>query len=157
MNRLVIIVILIFSGIAGLSLSWYVHHPAVMFAKKQEKSERVFHHPLSFLQTLKHDPHAGEKIYREYCRSCHGREPIISIHAPRIEDERAWKQYQSWTMQKLLNTVNEGGKGMPARGGCFECSDDLLEQAILYMRYRGEKTNDFSQKSAQKRAGVNKW
>lgn len=132
-SRWVIIFVFIFSGVAGLLFSYYKqsHHQPVV--PKYIESERVFHHPISFLSALKNDPRAGEKIYTEYCRSCHGSTPIISVHAPRIDDEKAWKKYQYWRLEKLFQVATQGVKAMPARGGCFECSDALLKQTIQYM------------------------
>jgi len=36
-------------------------------------------------------------------------------------------------MPVLLEHTSEGFGAMPARGGCFECTDEQLELAILAM------------------------
>jgi len=36
-------------------------------------------------------------------------------------------------MDTLLKMTIQGVGAMPARGGCFECSDGQLKEAIIYM------------------------
>ena len=129
MNRWIIISIFVFAGILGFSLSLYIHHKNF----QSGEPELVLHDPVSFVAQLKNDPKAGEKIFIQYCSSCHNDNPVIPLNAPAKGNQKAWKKYQNWSMQKLLNTADNGIKGMPARGGCFECSDELLQQAIGYL------------------------
>ncbi len=129
----VFILILMVAGISGFLLSLYIQHQKSAPALKYIQPELVLHNPVSFVSTLKHDPNAGEKIYLQYCSSCHSNNPIIPVNAPTIGNKKAWNKYINWSMKKLLSTADNGIKAMPARGGCFECSDDLIKQAILYM------------------------
>ncbi|EKD91700.1 MAG: Cytochrome c5 [uncultured bacterium] len=133
MKRWVVIVVFFIAGISGFLISLYVQHANKLNSKKYIQSEIVLHDPLSFVSQIKNDPKAGEKIYFQYCASCHNSNPIIPVHAPSIANKKAWKKYRHWSMKKLLKKVNAGIKAMPARGGCFECSDALLIKAIKYM------------------------
>lgn len=91
------------------------------------------HHPEDFLSKLKKDPRATQKIYKHFCANCHNPQPLLPLGAPQIGDESAWKKRLEPGFENLLtNTLN--GKGlMPARGGCFECSDEQLEMIVKYM------------------------
>lgn len=53
--------------------------------------------------------------------------------APRIDNESDWKPRLKQGMKRLLKHTDEGLNAMPARGGCFECSDAQLILAILAM------------------------
>ncbi len=116
------------SGLLGFSLSLYVHgkfNGPVHLARLQE-----FHFPATLVKQLEKDPKAGEKIFKEYYTSCHGKKPIIPIPAPLIGDKKAWNNADP---AALLKTTIEGKGAMPARGGCFECSDKQIQQAIQYI------------------------
>lgn len=76
-------------------------------------------------------PHPGEKVYQQYCFSCHT--PGIS-GAPRLGDAEAWAPRIAKGRELLLQTTIEGiGSAMPARGLCSDCSDQQLADAIDYM------------------------
>ena len=110
-------------------------HSAALSTEHQatHHRKRVFHHPISLIAQLKQNPHAGEKIFKSYCQSCHADPPEISIQAPRIGDHRAWRGLHALGIKKLLDMTIHGHAAMPARGGCFECSDQLLTQTIRYI------------------------
>lgn len=126
-----IALVLLLSGMLGFIFSWQTHHDF----KPTEETKRMetFHYPMTFVKQLEHDPEAGKKIFNQYCTSCHGVHPIIEINAPRIDDVTAWKIRKKLGMKKLLKETSTGVGAMPARGGCFECSDKELKQAIQYM------------------------
>lgn len=94
---------------------------------------RTLHYPLTFVSQLKNDPSAGEKIYHEFCYVCHDPEPIVDIKAPRLNEPEKWAPFAKLSKDSLVNLVAQGVGGMPARGGCFECSDAQLQQTIEYM------------------------
>jgi cytochrome c5 len=86
------------------------------------------HHPVDFIEKVKNKPHEAEKIYQAFCKNCHAPNPLIPVGAPRIG------KADDWQGRKLLLEHTIAGKGiMPARGGCFECSDEQLQKAIEYM------------------------
>jgi cytochrome c5 len=123
--------LLILSGVLGFWFSWHHHmeEPAVA----SEAAIPIIHNPVNFLCQLEHDPQAGKKIFKMFCASCHGPDPLVDIHAPLIGDIKAWRYRRHSGMEALLRITIEGRKAMPARGGCFECSDKQLRQAIQYM------------------------
>lgn len=96
-------------------------------------AETSSHHPQEFVQGLKDDPHAGEKIYQQFCSNCHAQKPIIPVGAPAIGDEKAWVKRLSKGQKTLLENTLNGYGVMPARGGCFECSDEQIQMAINYI------------------------
>ncbi len=91
------------------------------------------HNPEATLSQLENDPHAGKKIYQYYCKTCHAAQPVVNVGAPIIGDAKSWAPYLSKNIDNLVLQVDQGIGNMPARGGCFECSDEQLKQAIIYM------------------------
>jgi cytochrome c5 len=94
---------------------------------------QTFHYPTLFVNQLHGDPKAGEKIYKEYCASCHAPEPIIDVRAPAMNNPKDWQSRRQIGLDNLLTITVKGIGAMPARGGCFECSDDQLKATIAYM------------------------
>ncbi|MHB1947481.1 MAG: c-type cytochrome [Gammaproteobacteria bacterium] len=128
--KIMSIVLLAISGLLGFVISLYVH------GKRPTEAPQViqtFHYPATFVKQLSGDPKAGEKIFKEFCGSCHNKKPLIDIHAPRIGDKKIWQGLQQVGMSTLLNITIKGAGAMPARGGCFECSDEQLRLAIQYI------------------------
>jgi cytochrome c5 len=77
------------------------------------------------------DEHPGEKIYQQYCFSCHT--PGIS-GAPKLGDVEAWAPRIAKGPDLLMRSTIEGiPPAMPPRGLCAGCSQDELAQAIDYM------------------------
>ena len=73
----------------------------------------------------------GEKIYGEYCFSCHS--PGLN-GAPKLGDAQAWAPRIARGKSMLLQTTIEGiPPAMPPRGICMSCTDEELRQAIEYM------------------------
>lgn len=124
------IFILLLSGVLGFVVSWY-HHKSLIAPTAQ--GMQTFHYPTLFVNQLLGDKNAGEKIYTEYCSSCHSPNPVIDINAPATGNEKAWHFRRQLGIDALLKTTINGKGAMPARGGCFECSDDQLRAAIQYM------------------------
>jgi len=126
-HKVGIAILLVISGICGLCISWYTHR------EQMPALTDNMHHPVSFVKQIAGDANAGEKIFREYCASCHSAQPIIEVHAPLINDKRVWNTKKKLGIPFLLKTTIRGIGAMPARGGCFECSDEQLKSAIQYM------------------------
>lgn len=91
------------------------------------------HHPQEFLNSIAGSKNEGQQIVQHYCAVCHARKPLIQLGAPRIGVESDWTTRLKQGMQKIFINTSEGFNAMPARGGCFECSDDQLMLAIIYM------------------------
>jgi cytochrome c5 len=83
---------------------------------------------MEFIQSVSHQPDEAEKIYQSFCKNCHAPKPLIPLGAPRIGYSSEWKGRKD-----LLKSTLEGKGLMPARGGCFECSDEQLKKVIDYM------------------------
>ena len=73
----------------------------------------------------------GEKLYGEYCFSCHT--PGLN-GAPKLGDVQAWAPRIARGKSMLLQTTIEGiPPAMPPRGICMSCTDEELRQAIEFM------------------------
>lgn len=91
------------------------------------------HHPQQFLDAIKGQKDEGEQIVEHFCSNCHAAKPLIPLNAPIVNQAADWtpRLQQGWL--PLVQHVQEGFGAMPARGGCFECSDEQLQLAILAM------------------------
>jgi cytochrome c5 len=91
------------------------------------------HQPQVFLDKIKGTSEEGAQIVSHFCSSCHAIKPIIPLGAPRINNAEDWKLRVDQGLKTLLKHLEEGLGAMPARGGCFECSDEQLFLAVLAM------------------------
>ncbi len=131
--RVVLIIgVLILSGLSGFAISLYQHSRTESTNGDVQLIE-TFHYPSTFVKQLKGDPNAGQKIFKQFCTSCHGNPPTIDIIAPRIGDKKAWRIRKQMGMPALMKITTMGVGAMPARGGCFECSDEQLRDTIRYI------------------------
>jgi len=128
-----ILLLLLVSGLFGFITSLYVHRDRNVSSNNNVQVIQTFHYPATFVKQLKGDPRAGEKIYKEFCATCHAKQPIVDVHAPLIGDKKAWDIRQKMGMPALLKLTIHGVGAMPARGGCFECSDEQLKETIRYL------------------------
>lgn len=119
------------AGIFGLTLSILMHSPKP--SVQTEDPNHQYHHPVTFVASLENDKDTGKKIFHEFCGSCHSRKPVIPVGAPRIGDKKAWRFYRKMSVEQLLAILKRGAGPMPARGGCFECSDEQLKLTIQYI------------------------
>lgn len=123
-NKIGIVFVFMISGLCGLALS--LHHHRIL-------SSTQTHNPVALLKQLEGDPLAGEKIFKEFCATCHATNAVINTHAPRIGDKKSWQGLNRIGMPTLLNITKNGVPPMPPRGGCFECSDEQLRLTIQHM------------------------
>jgi cytochrome c5 len=126
---LLALMLLIVSGALGFIFSLYTHRAPL--DDNEVQSVQVFHYPALFVRQLRFDPEAGKKIYKEFCVSCHAKNPIIDVKAPHAGAEQDWRRLRG--RHDLLKRTIHGVGAMPARGGCFECSDAQIQLAIDYM------------------------
>lgn len=74
---------------------------------------------------------SGQSIYEKSCAVCH-HDGIAG--APRFRDEKDWQpRLLNKKIEDLVAIAIKGINAMPARGTCFECSDEDLKNAIQYM------------------------
>lgn len=134
LKTIAVILLIVLSGAIGFLVSW-IRHPMVFSLQQPDKITMIqtFHYPALFVKQLTGDPDAGRKIFKEFCASCHAEQPVIDVHAPRIKDKKAWQMRKKLGMPLLLQITTQGIGAMPARGGCFECSDQQLQAAIEYL------------------------
>lgn len=89
------------------------------------------HHPQDFLQAIKGHPDEGRQIADHYCANCHAAKPLIELGAPKIGQWDDWQPRLQAGLERLFHQADTGINAMPARGGCFECSDHQLKLALL--------------------------
>lgn len=131
-NQIIIVIIFVISGLFGFLTSLYMHQSPVELPSEPQVRE-TYHYPATFVKQLVGDPQAGGKIFKEFCSVCHDKAPKIDVRAPRLGDVAIWKAKKALGMPVLLKLTIQGVGAMPARGGCFECSDKQLSEAIQYM------------------------
>ncbi len=91
------------------------------------------HRPQAFLDQIRGTKGEGQAIVQHFCATCHAEHPLISIGAPRIGHAGDWVARRKQDPALLWQHTEEGYHAMPARGGCFECSDEQLKKAILIL------------------------
>lgn len=96
-------------------------------------SKHQFHHPQAFAKALKQEKDPGAKVYQQFCANCHATDPLVPLNAPRFREKSDWQARLKQSSDLMFKHVNEGLNLMPARGGCFECTDDELKAAIQYL------------------------
>lgn len=142
MKNFFVFLIIGLSGLVGFLVSLHFHPQKNMLPNAAQKDVQLietFHSPVNFVKQLEGDPSAGEKIFHEFCESCHAPVPLIDVHAPRVNDYQAWQFRKKMGVPALLKITINGAAAMPARGGCFECSDAQLQQAIEYILNQSER------------------
>ena len=77
----------------------------------------------------------GEKIFNKSCATCHLYGTVGSII---INDKKKWENIiNKRTVDEIYNNVLNGYVGkngiMPSRGGCINCSDNDLIDAVNYI------------------------
>ncbi len=75
-------------------------------------------------------PRSGQAVYDTKCATCHA---SGAAGAPRFGDTGAWAPRIGKGMDVLYTSAISGLAGMPAKGLCFDCSDDELKAAVDYM------------------------
>ena len=130
-NRWARWLLLCLSGAAGLWLSLWIDHHRLLPVTAPVRD--TFHSPATFVSRLAGDPEAGRKIFQAFCAVCHAEVPQIDVAAPRIRDRKAWRRLTGQGRAAMLMVTLHGAGAMPARGGCFECTDQQIDQAIDYI------------------------
>lgn len=97
------------------------------------QSIAAVHHPQAFLDKIAGTKDEGAQLVLHYCANCHAERPIIPLGAPRIGLSADWEPRIKQGVRALLQHVYEGMNAMPARGGCFECTDEQLLLAVMAM------------------------
>ncbi|WP_133129691.1 c-type cytochrome [Legionella yabuuchiae] len=99
----------------------------------------VSHHPQDFLKQIEGTQDEGQQIVQHFCANCHAEKPLLPLGAPRIGYEKDWEPRVKAGIDALFKHTEEGFNAMPARGGCFECSDEQLILAVIELLPESEK------------------
>jgi len=75
-------------------------------------------------------PRSGEDVYTSKCSSCHA---TGAAGAPKFGDAGAWAPRIGKGDETLYTNAIGGFNGMPAKGLCFDCSDDEIKGAVDHM------------------------
>jgi cytochrome c5 len=73
-------------------------------------------------------PRTGQQVFQNSCFGCHG---TGAMGAPKTAAD--WQPRIAQGKDVLLNHAINGFNSMPAKGTCFDCSDDELQAAIDFM------------------------
>ncbi len=75
-------------------------------------------------------PRSGQDVYDSKCATCHA---TGAAGAPKLGDAAAWAPRSAKGIDALYTSAISGFKGMPAKGLCFDCSDDELKASVDYL------------------------
>jgi cytochrome c5 len=93
---------------------------------QEEQKEQVKNNELPL---NKEEP--GQRTYERFCIVCH-RDGLVG--APKFRDEQAWKsRLAGRTLNELVTSALKGLNAMPAKGTCYECTEEDIKSAIEYM------------------------
>lgn len=73
---------------------------------------------------------SGEKVYSTKCATCHA---TGAANAPKLGDAAAWAPRMEKGVDVLYTNAIKGFNGMPAKGLCFDCSDDEIKAAVDHL------------------------
>ncbi|MBS3805859.1 MAG: cytochrome c5 family protein [Oleiphilaceae bacterium] len=76
------------------------------------------------------EPRGGEEVYAAACQACHN---TGAAGAPKIGVASAWEGRADKSKDTLYDHAINGFNAMPAKGGCGDCSDEEVENAVDYM------------------------
>lgn len=114
------------------------------------KSAYSSHHPEAFVNNIRGKSNEGHLIIQHFCLDCHAENPLIPVGAPPKGDAAAWKLRLQQGFPMLFKHTAEGINAMPARGGCFECSDEQLILAIAALLPKETQKDFISSMKAHK-------
>lgn len=75
-------------------------------------------------------PLTGESVYASKCRACHD---YGVAGAPRYGNAEVWAQRSAKGLDVLYENSIRGIRAMPAKGGCYACSDQDIKTAVDYI------------------------
>ena len=78
---------------------------------------------------------SGEAIYGSTCMACHS---TGAAGAPKLGDKATWAPRIAQGSSTLLQHALQGFKGMPAKGGCVNCSDAEIKAAVEYLTVKAK-------------------
>lgn len=82
------------------------------------------------MQQQSSGPRGGEEVYTAACSACHD---SGAAGAPKFGDAGAWGDRISKGKETLYKHAINGFNAMPAKGGCGDCSDKEVQNAVDYI------------------------
>ena len=73
---------------------------------------------------------SGKDVYDSKCAACHA---TGAAGAPKLGDAATWTARIGKGTDTLYASVINGLNGMPAKGLCFDCSDEELKASVDYI------------------------
>ena len=70
------------------------------------------------------------RLYAQTCKACHTNP---ATGAPQAGDRNAWQPRLAQGMDRVLDHVINGYKGMPPLGSCQDCSEAEFKALIAFM------------------------
>lgn len=71
----------------------------------------------------------GQEVYVQHCAMCH---QSGAMGAP-VYGTSVWAELAEEGLDMLVKDAIRGKKSMPPRGGCGDCSDQEIRDAVKYM------------------------
>ena len=75
-------------------------------------------------------PRSGQEVYDTKCASCHA---TGAAGAPKLGDVAGWAPRIGKGIDTLYASAINGFNGMPAKGLCFDCSDEEIQASVDFM------------------------
>tara|TARA_B100001741_G_C16544223_1_gene595909 strand:+ start:398 stop:2200 length:1803 start_codon:yes stop_codon:yes gene_type:complete len=102
--------------------------------KSRKKNLKKSQNSLSFSQSYTKNSQLSNKFdllgtYEQHCASCH---EGSRYGAPMTGNLEAWEEFPR-NIDELTQLAITGNGAMISRGGCYDCTDDELEELIRYM------------------------
>ena len=72
----------------------------------------------------------AEQAYMQSCFACHN---AGAGGAPQLTNTDDWNARMEKGMEAMMNNVINGMNAMPAKGLCFNCTDEDLQAIVEYM------------------------
>jgi len=72
----------------------------------------------------------AEQSYMQLCFACHS---SGVAGAPKLDDPDDWNSRMEKGMEAVMSNVINGVNAMPAKGLCFNCTDEDLQALVDYM------------------------
>ena len=76
------------------------------------------------------EPRSGQAVYDTGCASCHA---IGAAGAPKFGDAAQWADRVAKGLDTLYSNAYNGFNAMPAKGLCFDCSEEEIKVAVDYI------------------------
>ncbi len=75
-------------------------------------------------------PRSGQAVYDAGCASCHN---IGAAGAPKFGEAAQWSNRIAKGVDTLYTNAYSGFNAMPAKGLCFDCSEEEIKVAVDYI------------------------